>query len=700
MSKYFAADDVDKTVDTLHRKASEWFNTVLENNYLEKLKDSVDAYHGNYYEDGHKITYGGEQGELVNLAVNHYRNIATHMKNMVTANRPSFQARATNADAKSEIQTELANGLLDYYMREKRLERYLNKAVEYAIVLGAGYIKMDWNSTTGEIYDYVEGDPEKDQDTGEMVTPEPVPIYEGDVVFRNMSPFDVVFDSSKESSEEHDWVLCRTFKNKYDLAAKYPEQAEEIQAVRTKTELERQRIQMQSFYEKTEDVPVYEFYHKKTESVPNGRYILYLTPEIILEDTIMMYRDLPVFRISASDILGTPYGYTQMFDLIPLQQSINSLYSTIITNQSAFGVQNILNPRGNDVRLNSLEGAMNFIEYTPIPNSASGGRPEALNLTQTPPEIFNFIQMLVRDMETISGINSVARGNPDKALTSGVSLALVQSQALQFMSGLQQSYIQLIEDVGTGMVNLLRDFASVPRVAAIAGINSKSKMVSFTGDDLNSVNRVIVDVSNPLSNTTAGRVQMAEQLLQMKLIDSPEKYLEVMNTGKLTTMTQGATDELITVRLENESLLTGGAEVFAVYSDKHSLHVREHRNVLADPYVRMNNPELIQRTLDHIQQHIELLQTTDPNILALFGEQPLGPPAGSPVAPGTVAPGQPSANAMGDASGAMMAPEAGGVGAGAAKLPVPGETQGKILPQPAQPPKVAQNGLPVDPKDT
>ena len=124
-NKYFAADESSKTVETLQRRASEWFDTILENNYLEKLKMSWNAYHGAYYNSGHKISFGGEQGELVNLPINHYRNIATHIQNMVSANRPAFQARATNSDSKSEIQTELSNGLLEYYMREKKLERYL-----------------------------------------------------------------------------------------------------------------------------------------------------------------------------------------------------------------------------------------------------------------------------------------------------------------------------------------------------------------------------------------------------------------------------------------------------------------------------------------------------------------------------------------------------------------------------------------------
>jgi hypothetical protein len=684
--KYFAADEADKTVETLQRKAQEWFNNVLENEYLEKVRMSVQSYHGMYYSTGHRTTYGGEQGELVNLPVNHYANIATHIKNMIVANRPVFQARATNTDSKSEIQTELANGLLEYYMREKDLEEYLINAVIYAIVMGSGYIKMEWNSTSGEIYDYL---PTVDDPRGE-------PIYEGDVEFRNMSPFDVVFDSSKETSKEHDWVLCRTFKNKYALAAKYPEYKDEIEALKTKSDEQRHTIGLNYFYEHTDDVAVYEFYHKRNEALPDGRYVLYLASDIILEDTALIYRDLPVYRIAPSNFLGTPYGYTPMFDLLPLQENINSLYSTIMTNQNAFGVQNILNPRGNDVRLNAIEGGLNFIEYTPVQNAPNGGAPMPLNLTQTPAEVFNFLQMLERQMETISGVNSVARGNPEQSLKSGTALALVQSQALQFMSGLQQSYVKLVENVGTGLINLLRDFAKVPRIAAIVGIDNRSKLKQFSGDDLDTVNRVIVDLGNPLATSTAGRVAMADHMLQMKIIDTPEKYLQVINSGKLEHMTGKTTDELILIKAENEALLSGESPLMAVFTDRHSLHVKEHRAVIADPQLRLTNPELIERTAAHIQEHLDLLRTVDPNTLALFGEQPLGPATGTPVTQTTVASDQPN-----QTGGAPIPPntQAAGAGAGVLQPTLPGKSPNARLPEPAEAPETAPDGSPLRPQD-
>ena len=649
---YYAADEANKAVSYLSRKSSNWFNHLYHNRYLEKIRKSWMSYHGAYFSNdggsGHEITFGGEQGELVNMAVNHYQNIAKHMLVMVTSTRPAFQPKATNSDHKTQVQTYLAHGILEYYMREKRLERFIKRAVEYAIVLGSGFIKMEWNSTKGEIYDSIEPDEEDIVDYDEDGNPldengrilKPFPIYQGDIEFENLSPYDVVFDNTKETSDNHDWVLCRTFKNKYDLAAKYPEFEERILGMQTKDQKQKGVRATLSYVDETVDIPVYEFFHRRTEALPQGRYLLYLDEDLVLLDTPMPYRNLPVYRISPSDILGTPYGYSPMFDLMPMQDAVNTLYSTILTNQNAHGVQSILSPRGNDVKVSQVSEGMNFIEYNVVENAPGGGRPEALNLTQTPAEIFNFLQMIERAMETVSGVNSVARGNPEASLRSGNALALVQSQALQFLSGLSQAYVQLIEDIGTGIIHLIQDFAKVPRVAEIAGKSNRSKIKEFVGDDIGGITRVLVDSGNPLAMTTAGRAEMASNLLQMGLIQTPEDYFVVLNTGKLEPLVQGPHDELLLIKAENERLVEGDIDVLAVDTDNHALHIREHKTVLADPDARLD-ADLVARTLAHIQEHIDALREVQPDLLSITGQQPLAPQGGSPVAPGNAAPQQP-----------------------------------------------------------
>lgn len=660
-NQYFAAKPAKEAATVLLAKADAWNNSLQSNGYLDKLRMSWAAYHGAYYDDassGHQISFSGAEGELVNLPVNHIRNLAQHILVMTTATRPSMEARATNTDYKSLTQTLLANGLLDYYMREKRLERYLKRAVEYAIVMGSGYVKMSWNATTGELFDF-------NEDTQS-------PIYEGDLEFSNLSPFDVIIDVTKEH-QDHDWILCRTWKNKYDLMAKYPEFAVKIRGLPTKSDLEIAKFD--SFFNgdnNTDDVAVFEFYHKRSEAVPEGRYMLFLSDDVPLYDGPLPYRRIPIFRISPSDVLGTPFGYTNIFDLLPLQDGLNGLMSTVLTNQNAFGVQNILVPRGADISVNQLSGGLNIIEA-----NTQIGEPKPLNLTQTPAEVFKMIDILRQEMETLSGVNSVARGNPEASLKSGAALALVQSMAIQFMSGLQGSYVALVEDVGTCVIEILKDFAAVPRVAAIVGKGNRTFMKEFKGEDLSSVSRVIVDIGNPLAKTTAGRVQMAEQMLQMGIIKNPEQYFTVINTGKLDVMYEGTQSELLLIKGENESLMRGDP-VPVLDVDEHQTHIIEHKAILADPELR-KDPALVKVVLDHIQEHINALRQVDPNLLQLLKQQPLPPMNGA-------------------ASPQMQAPQQGqmGVEQQGNEIVGPGIEQGVGLPNIPNPPAPFEN-LPTNP---
>lgn len=664
---YFAAQEPEKLASTCLAKANSFYNTLDANFYLDKLSRQWQFYHGQFQDNAngaaHQIGFSGEQGELTVLSVNHYRNIAQHMLVMITSNRPSMEARSVNTDYKSLAQTYLANGILDYYMREKKLEEAIRSVTEMAIVMGAGFVRLEWNATSGELYDF-------DPETGEK-------NFEGELEWSTHSPFDVVFDGSKENWN-NEWIILRTFKNKYNLIAKYPELADKINGISTKNQNNVYRVAIFS-NDNTDDIPVYEFYHKRTEAMPEGRYCLFLESDIVLLDMPLPYREIPVFRISAGEFMGTPYGYSPMFDVYPIQEGINSLYSTIMTNQSAFGVQNLFVPRGSDLNINSLEGAMNIIE--------GNFKPEPLNLTETPKEIFDFLQILIQSAETVSGVNSVARGDPQSSLKSGTALALIQSMALQFISGLQNNYVKLIEDIGSSLINILKDYAKTPKTVALVGKNNKALLKEFVGDDINSIQRVIVSIGNPLSRTTAGRVQMAEQMLQMGVINNPKQYFEVLNTGSLETMYESDMNTMLLIKDENERMMEG-EQVLADMLDEHSIHIMEHRSVMANPDLR-RDPALRQIVQEHIQEHINYLRTVDPDLLMLIKQQPLQAPMAPQVPP-------PAPNGDGAPSGAMQPPP--GPPQGGDMLQGQGVAGGNMVPQPAKPPGEFSN-LPTQASD-
>lgn len=601
--KYFAQETSENLPSEILKRVEDYHDYLQTSGRLKLWKRSYNYYYKPTMH-GSRLGKSGEQSEYTTMDVNHYRNLLLHLKTMTTQQRPAFEPRATNTDYKSQAQTILAAGLLDYYMREKRLERIMKSAVEHSLVFGEGFIRTEWDTSLGEIYD---------------VGPDDTPLRQGDIRYTNFIPLNVARDFTKHTAENHDWYILVDYKNKYTLAAKYPELGDKIVDLPSISELENHYSVGIDYDCESDDIPVYEFYHAPTDALPNGRMMVCLSDDVVLLDGDLPYSHLPVYRIAPDDEIESVFGYTVAYDLLPVQEAIDGLYSTVVTNQSTFGVQNIAIPMGHNLSVTQVSGGLNLIEY-----DSKLGKPEALNLTSTPPEIFNFIVQLEHLAETLSGVNSVARGNPEASLKSGAALALVQSMAIQFSIGLQQSYIALLEDVGTATINILRDYASTPRVAVVAGKSQRSLVNEFTGNDLDLVNRVTVDMGNALSRTTAGKVQLAENLLQNGLIKTPEEYIMVLSTGKLEPAIEGQQAELLNIKAENEELAAGN-NVPVMITDEHKIHIQEHKAILASPEAR-RNPELINLVTHHLQEHIDALSNpANQAVLAVLGQQGLPP---------------------------------------------------------------------------
>ena len=599
---YFAAKEVEELACDITDKVDDYRQYLLASGKAELWDKCYNMYNRGSIMNGN-LGSAGEHEEFVMMDVNHYKSLLTNIHNMTTNQKPVMEPHAINTDTESLAQAKLAKGLLDYYMRQKKVSRYLKQAVKSGLNYGEGFIVVEWDAQSGEEYGV-------NPETGAAVT-------EGDLKFSFLQPHFVTRDVTKMDYEKNDWMITTTYENKFDLAARYPEIKEQILDVDGSEDEFFLKMKLdKTAFNDTDDIPVYTLYHKRTNVMPQGRKTIVVGADVVLFDGPIPYRNLPIYRLAPSQQDFSAFGDTIGFDLLAIQEAINSLYSTVATNQSTFGVQNLLIPRGFNISVNSLTGGLNLIEYDP-----NVGKPEPLQLTLTAPEIFNFIQQLERLMETLSGVNSVSRGNPESNLKSGNALALVQSMAIQFNSGLAQSYVEVIEDVGTAIITILQDFASVPRVAMIAGKYNKSYMKEFSGKDLSQIQRVLVDVGNPLASTLAGKMQIADNLMQAGFINDADQYLVVLETGNLDPVLEGPLKEQYQIRQENELMATG-EEVVALITDNHKQHINEHKAVLSSPESR-KNPEVIRATLAHIMEHIGQLKTADPVLLQILGQEPV-----------------------------------------------------------------------------
>jgi hypothetical protein len=163
-------------------------------------------------------------------------------------------------------------------------------------------------------------------------------------------------------------------------------------------------------------------------------------------------------------------------------------------------------------------------------------------------------------------------------------------------------------------------------------------MKEFSGQDLDAINRVTVDMGNPMTRTTAGKVNLADAYMERGMIANPDQYIQVVTTGRLEPIIEGKQAQLLLIKAENEGLAEGTAQR-AIITDNHAQHILEHGTVNSSPEARLdpNNPAL-SVTLAHIQEHITLAQSPGYQIMAqMLGHQIMTPlmPAAPPQDGGT-----------------------------------------------------------------
>lgn len=603
--------------DTLVLKLTDRYiikkNYYNNNDLFGRWRKAYDAYYGRYYENGNAgVGSAGEQDEFSTLAVNHLRNITKHTIALTTQNRLVFDCQSSNSDVSSRNSTIVGNAVLDQFFYEKRFEAHTRQALELSLIFGTAFLAVTWDPFVKLIGQDAEG----------------TPIWSGAPNFSALSPLDVMMEPFRHDYSSQNWIVTREIANRWDLMSLHPDRADEIEALPKITDL-------QSFYpnynSEEDNVYLYRAYHKSTPALPTGRYTVFCDAGIVLSDDKNPYPDLPVFCIRPDVQYGSAYGHAPIFDLLPIQESINLLDSSIISNQSTFAVQNVVASKKCGISVTDLAGGLKLIEADPDPDAPNGGFPTPMNLCQTPPEIFQQRMRYVSDMESVSGINSAARGQPDSALVSGTAIALVATQANTYNSSIESGYVALCEESAFFMLQVLHLFMREEEILTLTGKASAYAVKTFKGDDLAAIRKVRITLGNPLAKTLSGKLEIATQLLQQGMLKSPDEFLAILHDGALTPILEDSTAQEAYIRIENEQLARGEKpEMNAL--DNHQKHISSHMTLLWRPEVR-SDPTISQAVMDHIVAHtdqLEQMATQNPMMLSLALEQPLQLPQPHP----------------------------------------------------------------------
>lgn len=609
---YFAAmpmrECVAATIDRCDTYSAEMIRTGRHSLYKNAHVHYLQGYASRGF-----IANTGALGELSAIWINHYRNLINHCINLVCQERLSWEPQIAGENTWDAMeQIKKARNILDYYASrtDMDLDGVCRDAIEKMCVFGEAWIVPLWDEFKGRI----------------VASDGGVDTMEGDLDVKVWTPFDIFLDVTMSDINQCEWIVLRETVNKYNLCAMYPEFANDIKAL--SETFNTYRKEMVSYSGEVVDlVYTYRLLHKKTPAVPQGREVLFLTSDIILEDGKLDYDVWPAIRVASSDTWGTPFGYTKFFDILPIQDAIDRLSSSVLTNQLTFAIQNVLLPLDGHINHTNLYGGLHVIKYDAA--KGPGYKPEALNLTQTPQEVFKNLDWHIQNAGTLAGVNDAVKGNADtviKGQASGAALALLTTNAINFNSDIQKTWVHSAEELGTCIIKTLSKKAVTPRTG-INKVGSMSTSFKYMGEDLSGITNVTVKIGSPLLQSQAGKLQVTETLIQANVGLSKEDVVNVINGQPLNSILASDEAELMLIEDENERMMNGEQVPPADILENHPLHIQKHRAKFSSVAAKQNL-QALKAYQQHVQTHIDNLKNMDPVLAGLRGEPviPKAPP--------------------------------------------------------------------------
>lgn len=599
---YWATEDGLTLAEEAHRKVEERYShQSLNRGYYERISKLYSYYYGVAQDaTAFQITPGGKRGQLSLIYVNFVRYLVQHVLALCNGEKISYSAVPTDNSSAARGSALLAEGVLQSIVREKQLNRLFTQCGEHAMIGNEGFMSVTWDHDGGGEYGVDEA--------GNV-------IHEGDIQISVHSVYDITRPENVPGGLNQ-WILVRTWKNKYDLAAKYPEIADDIVNISTESWTQVYHG-FSGSWGKTEDeiIPVYTFYHERTPALPDGRQMTLLSGEIYLGDGPLGYDQIPVFRLAASDILGTVYGYSPANDLLGPIDAMSALLGVSLSNQLTYGVQNLVSKGGSGASLKQLgSSGMQVIE--------TQGDLTRLDPPQTPPEIFSSIEMYKSFMVLLMGQNDTSLGQiASSSRLSASAMSMMEQKAIQFSGPLQASVATLRENVGTAIIRTFQLYSSTKRTMRASGTDKMQRAIEFTGQDFSTVDRMVVEIGNAMMQTPTMRYDLAQFMTQNALLKSPEEVADFIQSGNVKRFTDPGATALINIQKENE-MLARGEVPYAVITEDPVLHIRHHKGVLDSPEAKMS-PEIIQAVEAHLAQHMEVARNTPPELAAALGHTPI-----------------------------------------------------------------------------
>lgn len=440
--------------------------------YDATWKRMRDLYRGYQFDD-----YRNEDRILVNVAFSSINVISPS----VSVNFPKITVNAVNPD--NAANAVIAEAVVNYWWRYKDIRTEFRRAVKDSLIMGHGWVKSGYRfveeELVGEEDDINDPTAEGGEVTSNTVVVEDSPFAE------RVSPMDVFVDPDATSMRDIKWIAQRIRRPISEVKAdkRYSKAAREkvsVMAVsRYADDPSRKKIndKNQGYAE------IWEFYDvvsKKMSVFCEGSDLFLVKP------MPMPYSfGHPFTMLRNYDVPDEFYPIGDLEAIEALQKELNETRTQMMNHRKKFSRKYLYKESAFDqLGRTALESDEDNVMVPVMSDEPLGGVVSAFPAVINPPEFYNQSNMIVGDIDRISGVSEFQRGAVSEIRRSATEVGLLQDAANARTSDKLAMVEQAIAEVGRRMVALARQFMTQQQAARIMGKDGEPVWIQFDRDYL------------------------------------------------------------------------------------------------------------------------------------------------------------------------------------------------------------------------
>lgn len=418
--------------------------------------------------------------------------------------------------------SDLVQHALDYEWDRTKMFTKLLQSITYGLVYGTVPVYLPWN-------------PNKDG-IGQV---EPMVI----------SPFNLFPDPMATDIDDAEYIIYACYKNVGSVIKAYPDKAEELKKNTTSVEDEyliygkdsnavatsRNNVlyiecYMRDYEMETTDIQDEDGNTNKQRSMkyPNGRRIV-IAGDVLLYDGENPYKDgkFPFVLWKCYDLPGQFWGLSEVEYIISPQKYISQLTNCIIDNAQQTANEVWLVDKNSGVQKGSISNRPGLVIRKNPGTDVKRDAPPPM-----PAYIKDIIETMKSDMEKISGVYDVTRGERPTGITAAAAIQALNEQAQGRIKLKIQCLEQFLSEFGSMYLNRIQQFWVTKRSIRIMGamynpnqqlpegalpVQGTGKYMKFEdvdGDDVDGDFDIKVVGGSTMATNKSAKLQMLIQLAQ------------------------------------------------------------------------------------------------------------------------------------------------------------------------------------------